>query len=152
MISRKIALFLLLACAFTAAAAKPQDPALYAEIEKADAELFAAFNAHDADRLGTFFAEDLEFYHDLGGLQRYKDVIEGFRSSMARKDNDLRRELVPGSLKVYPIPNFGAMQLGSHKFCHTENGKLECGVFDFAHVWQKKDGKWKVTRVLSFGH
>lgn len=147
---RLLAVTLALACALTAAAAKPQDPALFAEIEKADAELFAAFNAHDAEKLATFFSEDLEFYHDLGGLQRYAQVIEGFRT--IPRDSDLRRELVPGSLQVYPIPNFGAMQLGSHKFCHTENGKQDCGVFQFAHVWQKKDGKWKVTRVLSFGH
>src|SRR5687767_1195725 len=55
MIMRKIALVLLLACALTVTAAKPQDQALFAEIEKADAELFAAFNAHDADKLATFF-------------------------------------------------------------------------------------------------
>lgn len=145
---RKLALAFVLACALPAAAA---DPKLHAEIEKADAELFAAFNAGDAERLAAFFSEDLEFYHDLGGLQRYKEVMESFRTNLAR-NNGLRRELVPGSLQVYPVPNFGAMQLGSHKFCHMENGKEDCGVFQFAHVWQKKDGKWRITRVLSFGH
>jgi hypothetical protein len=30
--------------------------------------------------------------------------------------------LVPGSLEVYPIPGYGAMQIGAHTFCHIEDG------------------------------
>ena len=37
------------------------------EIAAADAAMFAAFNAHDADGLGAWFASDLEFYHDKDG-------------------------------------------------------------------------------------
>jgi hypothetical protein len=44
------------------------------------------------------------------------------------------------------------MELGTHRFCHIENGKQDCGSFRFAHVWQKKDDRWRVTRVLSYGH
>ncbi len=28
------------------------------------------------------------------------------------------RELVPGSLEVHPVPSFGAIQLGTHRFLH----------------------------------
>ena len=51
-----------------------------------------------------------------------------------------------------PVDAEGAMQIGAHTFCHMENGKEDCGTFQFAHVWQKKDGTWRITRVLSFGH
>ena len=44
------------------------------------------------------------------------------------------------------------MEVGSHRFCHLENGKQDCGVFEFAHVWKEDAGRWRVTRVLSYGH
>jgi len=34
----------------------------------------------------------------------------------------------------------------------TENGKDDCGVFEFAMIWQKKDDRWRITRVISYGH
>ncbi len=37
-------------------------------------------------------------------------------------------------------------------FCHVENGKNECGTFRFVHIWQKKDGEWKISRAISYSH
>ena len=34
---------------------------------------------------------------------------------------DIRRDMV-GSLGVYPIKDFGAIEVGTHRFCHKENG------------------------------
>jgi hypothetical protein len=62
------------------------------------------------------------------------------------------RELVDGSLEVYPIKGYGAIEIGAHRFCHTEDGKLDCGTFRFLQVWRFKDGAWKVSRDVSFGH
>ena len=121
------------------------------EVAAADAAMFAAFNAHDADKLGTWFSEDLEFYHDKDGKLSYADSMKGFRSLLGRNDG-LHRELVKDSLQVYPVPGYGAMEIGTHRFCHTENGKDDCGTFGFAMVWQKDGGRWRVTRVLSFDH
>ncbi|MNC99919.1 hypothetical protein D3C83_183680 [compost metagenome] len=53
---------------------------------------------------------------------------------------------------MYPIPGYGAMEVGVHRFCHVENGKEDCGNFKFVHIWQKKDGQWKITRVVSYDH
>ena len=124
---------------------------LYKEIAHMDSVLFNAFNTHDLNRLKTLFTNDLEFYHDLGGLTNYAQNMKAFKNNFA-KNNGLRRELVPGSLEVYPIKNYGAREIGAHKFCHEENGNSECGIFKFVHVWQKKDGEWKITRVVSYGH
>ena len=116
-----------------------------------DAAMFDAFNAHDVDRLMTLFTDDLEFYHDSGGLESYAEVTNGFRTLLGRNDG-LHRELVPGSLEVYPIRGFGAIEIGAHRFCHKENGRDDCGTFKFLHVWQQKEGSWKVRRVISYGH
>jgi len=72
-----------------------------------DAALFAAFNAHDLDALMSLFSEKLEFYHDTGGMQSYEDVKAGFKKLFDRKDG-MYRELVKGSLEVYPIKEYGA--------------------------------------------
>ena len=47
---------------------------------------------------------------------------------------DIRRDLELGSLQVYPIKDYGAMEIGRHRFCHKENGKDDCGTFGFAMV------------------
>ena len=124
---------------------------LYKEIETMDSLLFNAFNTRDTNQFKTMFAADLEFYHDKGGLTGYDHTMEFMRSA-AKANNGLRRDLVKGSLEVYPIPGYGAMEIGSHTFCHMENGKPDCGTFRFVHIWQKKDGTWKITRVVSYGH
>jgi hypothetical protein len=124
---------------------------LYKEIAHMDSVLFEAFNTYNLDKLKTLFTDDLEFYHDLGGLTGYQKNMESFKNNFD-KNNGLRRELVPGSLEVYPIKDYGAIQIGSHKFCHTENGKQDCGIFKFVHIWKKKDGQWKISRVVSYGH
>jgi Domain of unknown function (DUF4440) len=127
------------------------DRQLYDEILRADRAMFEAFNGRNLNALMASFTEDLEFYHDNDGKESFADTKAGFERMFAMPDPP-RRELVPGTLRVYPVPRFGAMEIGSHKFCHVERGKEECGVFDFAMVWQKQANGWRVSRVLSFGH
>ncbi len=133
------------------ATAKEEAPALLDEIRRQDTAMFDAFNRHDLDAVMATFSEKLEFYHDTGGLQSYSDVRNGFRTIFARNDG-IRRELVKGSLDVYPIKGYGAIELGAHRFCHVEQGREDCGTFRFLHVWQKDGQTWKVTRVVSYGH
>jgi Domain of unknown function (DUF4440) len=130
---------------------EPSDNDLYNEIARMDSVLFDAFNKRDVEQFKKMFTEDLEFYHDKGGLTGYDHTI-GFLKSTAASGNQLRRDLVKGSLEVYPIPGYGAMEIGAHTFCHMENGKQDCGTFQFVQIWQKKDGQWKITRVVSYGH
>jgi hypothetical protein len=124
---------------------------LYKEIAHLDSVVFNAFNTRDIELFKTLFTQDLEFYHDTGGLTGYKHTTD-FMEEVAKQTNKLKRELVPGSLEVYPIPGYGAMEIGTHTFCHIENGKQDCGTFKFVHIWQKKDGAWKISRVVSYGH
>lgn len=120
-------------------------------IAKADAVIFDAFNAHDADRVMSFFTNDVEFYHDKGGLSNYQQTADDFKKLFANVP-DIRRELVSGSLEVYPIKDYGAIEIGAHRFTHTENGKEETGSFKFLHVWRKDGDSWKISRVVSYGH
>jgi ketosteroid isomerase-like protein len=127
--------------------------ALTRTISALDSAMFAAFNAHDADRLGTWFTPDLEFYHDKTGLAGYDSTMANFRGLFARNaDTGLRRELVPGSLEVYPLGEFGLLEVCQHRFCHTENGKQDCGTFRNIMIWRREGDRYKVSRVISYGH
>ncbi|MFL6248412.1 MAG: nuclear transport factor 2 family protein [Thermoanaerobaculia bacterium] len=154
LVSAIAAALLASACATSPSVTKPksaEDQRLYAEIARMDKQMFDAFNAHDIDGVMALFDKDLEFYHDKGGLLRYQDAFDGMKSNFD-KNNGLRRDLVPGTLEIYPINNYGAVEVGEHRFCHVENGKDDCGVFKFTHVWRKSGDEWKVTRVVSYDH
>jgi ketosteroid isomerase-like protein len=148
----------LLALALLAGGARPAaaaptagEDALAAEIGRMDAAMFDAFNAHDLPALMALFSPDLEFFHDKGGLQRYAEVEAGFQRMFAQ-NNGIRRELLPETLEVYPIPSYGAVEIGTHRFCHVERRKTECGTFRFLQIWKLEGTSWKVTRVVSYGH
>lgn len=129
---------------------KPTD-ALYKEIVHQDSVLFNAFNNRDLETFKSKFTADLEFYHDKGGLTDYNYTVESFQRTITQ-NNGLRRDLVPGSMEVYPVKDYGAVQIASHTFCHPENGRQDCGTFKFVHVWKKTPEGWKITRVVSVGH
>ena len=130
---------------------KDLDAQLSDAIAQMDARTFAAFNAHDVDLLMSMFTSDVEFYHDKGGLTNYEQTKNDFAKLFASSP-DIKRELVNGTLEVYPIKDYGAIEIGMHRFCHTENGKEECGSFKFVHVWRKTGDDWKISRVISYGH
>lgn len=129
----------------------PVEHRLSEEIAAADSAMFAAFNTRDLGALRMMFTADLEFYHDQSGLTTYDENMAAFERLFARNDG-LRRDLVPGSLEVYPVGDDGAIEVGEHTFCHTEAGTEDCGTFPFVMVWRKEAGTWKVARVISYGH
>jgi ketosteroid isomerase-like protein len=125
--------------------------ALRDTIVSADSSLFAAFNRGELTKLMSFFARDLEFYQDNEGVENYAQTRADFAHMFAQPAR-IRRELVPGSLEVFPIKNYGAMEVGRHRFCHVEGGKQDCGTFRFVHIWRRTSQGWQISRVVSYGH
>jgi hypothetical protein len=129
----------------------PQD--LTNKIAYMDSVLFYAFNTCDVNMLKSLFTEDLEFYHDAGGLTNYSQNVNSIIQRCSR-ETKVRRELVKGSLEIFPIKDFGAVEIGSHRFYYSEKGqeeKLE-GTFKFVHIWKNTNGDWKISRVISYDH
>lgn len=135
---------------------------LFDEIAQHDSALFdAAFKTCDADRLGELVTEDFEFYHDKHGLSATSGAqfVELFRGGCERQrqgiDFRARRELVQGSMAVYPLNNYGAVQVGVHRFYAIAEGKQDqlTETARFTHVWKKEeDGRWRISRALSYDH
>jgi hypothetical protein len=123
------------------------------KIASMDSILFYAFNTCDVNLSKSLFTEDLEFYHDAGGLTNYAQNVNSIVQRCSR-ETKVRRELVKGSLEVFPIKDFGAMEIGSHRFYYTEKGQAEKldGTFKFVHIWKNVNGDWKISRVISYDH
>jgi hypothetical protein len=126
---------------------------LYDTVAYLDSIFFKAFNTRNPDKLKTLLSENLEFYHDQGGVTNYNQNLDAFKKTF-ESDRRVRRELVKGTLEVYPIKDYGAVETGSHRFYATEKGQQEklSSEAKFVQVWQKKDGVWKITRIISYGH
>src|SRR5262249_29066966 len=124
---------------------------LFDTIVSMDRQVFDAFNAHDLDRLMALFTDDLEFYDDGSGFKDHSGTKQDF-VKVFRDVPDLQRELLKDTLEVYPLPGYGAIETGEHRFCHQENGKQDCGVMKFAMVWRRTGETWKLSRVLSYAH
>lgn len=129
----------------------PASDDLYKEIARQDSLQFAAFNGRDLAGLMAFFDPGLELYQDNVGVRNYQQTHDAF-GDLFKKDYVLTRKLVPGSMEVYPIEGYGAIETGQHVFSHTENGQFESATFKFMQIWQKKDGVWRVTREVTYGH
>lgn len=147
----------LIAAASPSVAADPQTPRDQAALERIVSELdsavFDSFNrCSDPEQLARHaaqFDEAVEFYHDNGGVTwTREEMIDRTRDNAC---GNYRRELVVGSLKVFPINRFGAIAQGSHRFCQSSTGACD-GVADFVMIWRETDGNWQITRVLSYGH
>lgn len=147
----KLSLLLLLVAETGSANSQPKQDSLYRKIAALDSVLFNAFNTRDIELFKSFFDTNLEFFHDKTGLTDFSYTVK-FMEQVAQPQNDLNRQLVKSSLEVYPIPGYGAMQIGSHSFCRTEAGQKGCGTFKFIHIWQQKNTEWKITRIISYDH
>ena len=157
---RLIAFVFVLAAA-TAWAATPAMPAntkaaedpLVTTVSKLDAALFDSFNhcasPEQLQKHADFFDPDVEFYHDKGGVTwSRRDYIANTKNNVCGK---FRRELIAGSLQIFPIKDYGAIEQGRQKFCWLESGKC-FGEAQFLILWRHLDNRWVVTRVFSYGH
>jgi hypothetical protein len=126
---------------------KPESQELYNTIVHMDSVYFNAYNDCDMDKQAAIYADSIEFYHDGSGLETSKKKLLA-----AIKDNicgKVTRVLVKGSIEVYQIPNFGAIEIGLHRFInHAENNNLS-RPDKFIIIWRHKNDQWQITRVIS---
>jgi hypothetical protein len=148
----------------TGAAAQPrsgpsQSQELTAEIAEKDGVFFdALFNKCDVETLGAMVTEDFEFYHDKGGMtassrDQFVSSIRGLcERQKTGEDYRARRELI--SMEVYPLNNYGAVQVGVHRFYQKIEGKGEklVEISKFTNLWKKDGDVWRMSRVLSYDH
>jgi hypothetical protein len=120
---------------------------LYRKITQLDSAFFHAYNTCDIEKQADFFSDNIEFYHDKTGLETSKQKI--LESTKKYICNKVTRELVPGSLEVSPLPGYGAVELGIHRFRNNAEKDAISKPSKFMIIWKNNDGNWKITRVIS---
>ena len=125
---------------------KPESKALYDSIVRMDSTWEDSYNNCRMDVQEQIISDDLEFYHDRGGVMTSKKLlIEALKNNICGK---VTRELLKGSIEVYPINNYGAVEMGYHRF-HNKKEKSTSQYARFVHIWHKENGQWKITRAIS---
>lgn len=153
-----IALVLALGGALTAGAAGP-DEAL-AAVAGRERAFWRAYNDCAVADMPALIAPDVEFYHDRGGVTLGRDaLVESVRKNLcSNPDFRIRREEVPGTVRVFPLAKegavYGAIASGEHTFDIVEKGKPPArdGRARFTTLWLLADGAWRMSRVLSYDH
>jgi len=137
-----------------------KNSALFIQLKKADSLFFEeGFNKCNFEILETYIPNDFEFYHDENGTQNKEQFFTAFRESIcANTERKPIRKVVEGSLEVFRLKNngetYGAVQKGIHLFYIKEPNKelYLTNIAKFTSVWNLENGKWKLSRVLSYDH
>ena len=128
----------------------PDDAVLFNTIVHHDSVFFNAYNTCDVNlsTYASYFSQDIEFYHDHGGLMTsMKDIVDATQKNVCGK---VTRKLVKGSIEVYPIKNYGAVEIGLHSFHNnTQPVGTPSKVGRFTIIWKNENNNWKITRVVS---
>jgi hypothetical protein len=123
---------------------------LVATVTALDTKFFDAYNHCDLVTLNSMVEDGLEFYHDRTGLTVGKQpFLDAIKSNIC---GQTQRTLVPASLEIYPLNDYGAVEIGVHRFHHPGNPELGVGEGKFITLWHYKDGSWKIARAISFDH
>jgi len=126
---------------------KPSDIQLHNTISKLDSIYFTAYNTCDMATQRKMYSEDLEFFHDKGGLATSKEgILTSLKNNICGK---VTRTLIKGSIEVYPIPNYGAIQIGYHKFFNNQEPNAKSIPSKFIVVWKQNKDNWQITKVIS---
>ncbi|MCB9346071.1 MAG: nuclear transport factor 2 family protein [Lewinellaceae bacterium] len=133
---------------------------LFQTLRAKDSLLFnVGFNTCDISQFKALVSEDMEFYHDQSGITGSKaDFIAGMENGLCKMEYKARRELVEGSLRVFPMNNngnlYGAIQTGEHRFYakYPEKEEVLTSTAIFTHLWLLEEGEWRLSRVLSYDH
>ena len=114
---------------------------------------FDAYNNCQLAKMESYFTRDVEFYHDQSGLSRLAGVMDALRKNICGK---VRRDPVPGSLEVYPLKGYGVVATGLHRFCDSRKHHIcregNSGDAKFVTLWRKQNGRWRMSRVVSYDH
>jgi hypothetical protein len=150
-ISTRIIYTATLAVACVASAACTSTPgrsALHREVARSilyqDARLTHAYNQCELQTLHRMFSANGAMYLADGRIQ---SPVREARDAVCGK---WRREVVPGSLHVYPLNTAAAIQVGEQRFCPMHTQSCDTRPAEFVAVWLYCDLHWQITDLISF--
>lgn len=129
----------------------PVDEVLQKEIESLDKTFFDAYNSCDMKTQANFYADEIEFFHDKAGLLKDKATL--LTATEKNICDKVTRHLIPNSIEVYPIADYGAIEIGYHWFFNKLEPDEPTKASKFIIFWKKENNPeasgWKITKVVS---
>lgn len=126
---------------------QPVDKELHATIKNMDKVFFDAYNSCDMETQKRIYADEIEFFHDKSGLSTSKsDILAATEKNICDK---VTRTLIEGSIEVYPIHDYGAVEIGYHKFFNHQEPDAISTPSKYIMIWRLKDDQWQITKVIS---
>jgi hypothetical protein len=141
-----------------AVAVEPKPADIEAAVRQADDAYWGAYNRADPVAMNAFLADDVEFYHDRGGTLIGKRALAAVNSEMGSGDHTLRREVIAGTVKFFPMRKddvvYGYLSTGEHQFIVVPKDKPEflAGRAIFTQLWVLQGKEWKLSRIFSYEH
>lgn len=136
------------------------NPGLLAEVKAADAAYWKSYNTCDYPAMDALTAENVEFYHDQGGITNGRAALTAsvrknicgnpnVKIGRVAQDSDVHTYLLNRGPDVY-----GAVVTGRHVFTQAQNGAAPVPVGEalFTQLWVRENKEWKLSRVLSYEH
>src|SRR5258706_4687614 len=92
---------------FNSLSAQDEKQVLSRLILSKDSIFWAAYNTCNIETMQQFITDDVEFYHDKGGLTPGREsLMTSIRKNLCGNETfRLRRAAVEGSVKVFPLKN-----------------------------------------------
>jgi hypothetical protein len=113
-------------------------------------------DAYNDCRIGSLFAKDAELYFaDRGATRRASTYVKTVRKAFCGK---FRRDSSPADLRMFSLPSDehgfpGAILVGSQSMCAADDIHACVGQrMRFMAIWRRIDGRWKITRLVHYGH
>jgi Domain of unknown function (DUF4440) len=97
------------------------DEEIAANVGALDNQFWQAYNACKTADMRRFFTDDVEFYHDKGGITPgAAALVSSIETNICGGRMRVRREAVEGSVHVFPLHRdgvaYGAIVSGDHRF------------------------------------
>lgn len=125
----------------------PSTDPLFQTIARLDSVYFTAYNTCDMKTQEKLYSDNLEFYHDHGGLDTSKrNVLAAIEKNICGK---VTRELIKASMEVHKIPGYGAIEIGLHQFHNKAEPNAKPHPSKFIIFWQQQGSEWKMAKVVS---
>lgn len=154
-----VSFLILLVLLFQEAIAQNQAKDIEIQILKQDSLFWHGYNTCDIKLQSQLISDDIEFYHDKGGVTLGKAaMIASIKNNLCSSTFRLRREPIDGTVQIHLLRSvdsiYGALITGEHIFYLKEENKNEHldGRALFANLWLLRNGKWLMSRVLSYDH
>ena len=154
----KLALAGLLFSWSSSAASQPhqadESESLREAIIRADSLRYVAYNGEDVDGFTSFLADDVEVFHDRFSAMQGRQAVRSSLASVFERPGRVRRELVPGSLEVYPLADSAAVQLSDNHFYEVapDGSERLARIAKLIVFWRFAEGQWTAFKLASFDH